>query len=175
MKLYYYDSNSLLYKKVKFNSYIWGIIISFLIFSSFGFSTAFKFNDFVEKIPIIIRENNDSFSEDKLRKEIRHLNLKYEDVLIKQYKLETSSGKSEIFKRNNNLFGMKVATQRPTTAIGENLNHAYYSNWKECVIDMGFWQLQNARDIKSEDEYYQLLDGMYSETNNYSTILKSIK
>jgi hypothetical protein len=175
MKLYKFNPHKLTLEQIDYKHYLWATLIVFILFSSVGFTSAIRFNSIIEKIPIIIRPNEDKFSEENLRKEIRRLNIKFEDILIQQYKLETYYGTSLVFKQNHNLFGLKVATQRPTTAIGENLNHASYTDWKASVIDMALWQIQNARGIKDENEYYQLLDGMYAEVDNYSERLKNTK
>jgi len=70
---------------------------------------------------------------------------------------------------------MKQAKLRPSTALGENLNHAYYSKWQESVQDYAFWQVYMAKDIRNEDEYYQLLDQIYAEGDNYSQKLKQLQ
>ena len=174
MKLYKYNPKLLIYEPIRLKAYIWSLSGLCLIFSCFGFTGAIKFNDFLEKVPIIIRSNEQQFNEENLRKEIKRLNLRFGDIIVAQYKLETGSGTSEVFKENNNLFGMKQAKLRPSTALGENLNHAYYNNWKESVQDYAFWQVYMAKDIRNEDEYYQLLDEIYSESRDYSKKLKEI-
>ena len=175
MKLYKYNPKLLIYEQVKLKSYIWLFLGICLLFSSFGFTGAINFNSFLEKVPVIIRSNEEQFNEENLRKEIKRLNLRFEDIIVAQYKLETGNGTSQVFKENNNLFGMKQARVRPSTALGENLNHAYYNNWQECVQDYAFWQVYMAKDIRNEDEYYQLLDEIYAEGDNYSQKLKQLQ
>lgn len=171
--LYWYNIRTLQMRRVTAMHLIYRILIIGIIFSSLGFTGAVQLNQYIEKIPIIIRMDNDEFSEKNLRDEIKRLNLKFEDVVVAQYKVETGNGTSKIFKENHNLFGMKVSKLRPTTASGENYNHAYYKNWKESVLDYAFWQLQNSRGISTEDEYYKLLEGMYAESPNYIERLKT--
>jgi len=48
---------------------------------------------------------------------------------------ETGNFQSLIFKENNNLFGMKLALIRKTTAIGENRGHAVYKTIEDSVKD----------------------------------------
>ena len=175
MKLYKYNPKSLQFEQVKLKSYLWLFLGICLLFSGFGFTGAINFNNFLEKVPIIIRSNEQQFNEENLRKEIKRLNLRFGDIIVAQYKLETGSGTSEVFKENNNLFGMKQARLRPSTALGENLNRAYYNNWKESVQDYAFWQVYMAKDIRNEDEYYQLLDEIYAEGDNYSQKLKQLQ
>lgn len=170
---YNFNHKTLQFTPSKFN---WKpyVLIAFMC-ASLGFTSAVKFNTFIEKIPVIIRLHEEECNEINLRALIKKMNLRFEDVIVAQYKLESTSGTSQVFKENHNLFGMKVAKLRPTTALGENLNHAYYKNWQDCVVDYAFWQIQNAKNIDNESEYLQLLDGMYAEGDNYSKKLKQIK
>jgi flagellum-specific peptidoglycan hydrolase FlgJ len=102
------------------------------------------------------------------------LNIKYPHIVLAQTQLETGGYKSPIFKENHNLFGMKVATQRPTTNKGEESGHAYYDNWKESVVDYGFYQAKYLSNIKSENEYLQYLKQFYAEDPNYMPKLLDI-
>jgi uncharacterized FlgJ-related protein len=175
MKLYYIDDKQLKYIPLNIKHYLGVLFICFVLFTSVGFTGGVEISKMIERVPIIIRINNEKFSEQNLRKEIKKLNLKFEDVLIKQYKLETGNGTSQVFLQNHNLFGFKNAYFRPSTAIGSNLGHAMYSEWHESVRDMALFQAQVLRNINTEEEYYQFLDQFYSETKDYSTRLKAIK
>ena len=172
--LYSYNKQQLQYKKIQIKHYIYSILIIGAIFSSFSFTAAVQFNNAIEKIAVVIRVNEESFNEKNLKKEINKLNFKYPSIILAQAKLESGNYKSNIFKENNNLFGLKVAKLRCTTALGENLNHSIYKNWQSSVQDRAMWEIQNCKNIHSEEEYYQLLDAMYSETDNYSQMLKQI-
>jgi len=48
---------------------------------------------------------------------------------------ETDNFQSDIFQKNNNCFGMKLARVRQTTAIGERKGHAIYASLKDCIED----------------------------------------
>ena len=48
---------------------------------------------------------------------------------------ETGNFTSDIFKENNNCFGMKLPAIRQTTAIGENRSHAVYNSIEDSVKD----------------------------------------
>lgn len=52
-----------------------------------------------------------------------------------QAAFETGNFTSRIFYENNNLFGMKLAKKRETTAKGENRGHAVYDNIKDSIQD----------------------------------------
>jgi uncharacterized FlgJ-related protein len=57
-------------------------------------------------------------------------------ILLAQAAFETGNFTSEIFKDNNNMFGMKLPKQRKTTAIGEKHGHATYNSIEENIEDM---------------------------------------
>jgi hypothetical protein len=52
---------------------------------------------------------------------------------------ETGNFTSHIYKENNNLFGMKLAAIRPTTATGENYDHATYKSIEDSIQDYIYW------------------------------------
>jgi hypothetical protein len=79
-----------------------------------------------------------------------------------------------MFKENNNLFGMKEATQRIYTSKGSQNGHAYYTNWMESLYDYGFYCATYLSSIKQEDEYYNYLSQFYAEDKNYVDKLKTI-
>jgi hypothetical protein len=56
--------------------------------------------------------------------------------------LETGNLTSRFCKEHNNLFGMKLAHKRPTTAIGQRNKMAYYADWIESIEDYKIWQDQ---------------------------------
>jgi hypothetical protein len=167
------------------------IIVAVLVFSLAGCNTNKSYVDGdKEKTPEEITVSDIKFeriiqedlsgelqkviNEENLKKEINRLNFKYPHIILAQAKLESGNFSSNIFKENHNLFGLKVAKLRCTTALGENLNHSIYKNWQSSVQDRAMWEIQNCKNIHSEEEYYQLLDAMYSETNDYSQMLKKL-
>jgi uncharacterized FlgJ-related protein len=80
------------------------------------------------------------FNQEKLLGTLKGMNLKFYDIVYAQAIIETGHFTSNIFKNGNNLFGMKVARQRPTTAIGEYKGHAKYESWEESVMDYALFQ-----------------------------------
>ena len=125
---------------------------------------------------IILREADkaNEFSPEKLKAYILELNIKFPHIVYAQAQLETGEFKSKIFKENNNLFGMKVATRRPTTNKGEDNGHAFYVNWKESVVDYAFYSAQYLSNIKSESEYFDYLGQSYAEDPNYIPKIRKI-
>ena len=172
--IYYYDKKELTMKKITWYNYVIIVIILLFLGTSFGFVSTVKTNEWVERIPVIIRPNQEVLNEKNLRNEIKKLNLKYEDVIVAQYKIESNEGKSHIYLENHNFLGLKEAKLRPTTALGTNLGHAYYDKWESCLIDYSLWQLSNTRGINSQEEYIQLLGSMYAEDDSYMNKIHKI-
>ena len=121
----------------------------------------------------IIKERS-KFSEELLMEFLLELNVKFPEIVLAQARLESANFQSPIFKENNNLFGMKQAKMRATTAKGTRRGHAVYDNWRESVIDYAFYQMAYLRQIKTEEEYYQYLGRSYAEDPNYVHKVKQI-
>ena len=78
---------------------------------------------------------------DQIKDYIEHCGIKHSDIVFKQAILETGHFQSRLFTDDNNVFGMKLAKNRPTTAIGVNGNgSAIYLTWQHSVIDYMIWQ-----------------------------------
>lgn len=105
---------------------------------------------------------------------ILSLNIQHADIVLKQALYETGHFTSKICKENNNLFGMKVAKQRPTTATGEQYKHAKYDSWQMSVVDYALWQTKYCHNL-TENEYLEYLQRVYSTNKNYINVLKMIK
>lgn len=113
--------------------------------------------------------NSNEFSEKALVALMLELKIKYPEVALSQARLETGNFTSAIFKENHNLFGMKMAEVRPTSAIGINRGHALYTNWKESVVDYALFQSFIISRLKtvSKDAYRKHIQKYYSETSDY--------
>jgi len=99
------------------------------------------------------------------------LGVKHKKIVLKQIMLETGNLTSDIYKENNNLFGMKEARQRQTTALGTNRGHAYYINWKSSIIDYLLWQ----RKYFKGGDYYEFLESYgYAQSEDYINKLKEL-
>jgi uncharacterized FlgJ-related protein len=127
-----------------------------------------------EEITKIIIKEEVEFSEENLKSFLLDLNVKFPHIILAQAKLESGNFKSHMFIENNNIFGMKEAKKRPTTNKGTQNGHAYYENWKDCVIDYAFYQAAYLNDLKTEEQYYQYLAGSYAEDPGYIAKVRSI-
>ncbi|HEY1009417.1 MAG: glucosaminidase domain-containing protein [Daejeonella sp.] len=109
------------------------------------------------------------FSEKALVALMKELKIKYPEIALSQARLETGNFTSAIFKENHNLFGMKMAEIRPTSAIGINRGHALYTDWKQSVIDYALFQSFIISKLKTvnKDSYRAHIQKYYSETSDY--------
>jgi hypothetical protein len=178
---YYYDSEKLLYRRVK-TKYIIGSILIFLLIVSFIVKllhpTIFHNSNFMDYEPntivINVKDTTNDFTEEKLIDLLKTLNIKHPHIVLAQAKLESGHFTSKIFKENHNLFGMKEARVRINTANGTQYNHAYYSNWRESVYDYAFYQCRYLGRINTEEEYFSYLNQNYAESPNYVQSLKTL-
>lgn len=140
----------------------------------YGIGFAYNGNDLLKASEAKVKQSQtrsipNDFSEKALIALMKELKIKYPEVALSQARLETGNFTSAIFKENHNLFGMKMAELRPTSAIGINRGHALYTNWKESVIDYALYQSFIISRLKtvSKDAYRQHIQKYYSETSDY--------
>jgi len=114
------------------------------------------------------------FSLDNLKSEIIKQGIKYPNIVLAQATWESGHFKSDVFKENNNLFGMKQPKQRKTVATGTNREHATYNNWVDSVKDYKLMQDELGYSSLNVDGYYKKLDTDYCPGCNYSKNIKSM-
>jgi uncharacterized FlgJ-related protein len=104
---------------------------------------------------------------------IDELPFKYPEIVKAQAVLESGNFKSPVFKINNNVFGMRLAMSRLTTATGSNLNHATYNNLQEAIIDRLLYETKYLHGL-SRAEYLRYLDKVYAEAGGYDKVLEKV-
>ncbi len=114
------------------------------------------------------------FNQEKLLGTLKEMNLKFYDIVYAQAIIETGHFTSNIFRNGNNLFGMKVARQRPTTAIGEYKGHAKYESWEESVMDYALFQASYMKKCKTREEYLEYLGKNYAGDPGYVSKIRAI-
>jgi hypothetical protein len=176
---YKYDNSSLLWKKDWKKVKIALSVVIVLVISSFilGRFIRFKSLDTYEKelIVISLEKEKNKFSEEKFISELKRLNVKFPYIVMAQAIAETGHYKSQVFKENHNLFGMKQATVRINTAKGTQNGHAYYDNWYQSVYDYAFYQCRYLGQINTENDYYLYLSSTYAEAGDgYVKLVKDI-
>lgn len=171
---YRYDAKNLEYVKISWPTHIVKIGIASVILIIIVSSSLQYDKKQIEKQVMVIMKEHDQFTEERLVDNIKGMNFKFPYIVYAQALLETNHFKSIIFKENNNLFGMKEATQRIYTSKGSQNGHAYYTNWMNSLYDYGFYCATYLSSIKQEDEYYNYLSQSYAEDKNYVDKLKLI-
>jgi hypothetical protein len=101
----------------------------------------------------------DSINDDILYDFLLENNAWYPEILLAQAKLESGNYTSNIFKSNNNLYGMRKVYRRPTTQQGDDKGYGYYSNWCLSVLDRILWDKFAFENKPSKDEYLRALRG----------------
>jgi uncharacterized FlgJ-related protein len=134
----------------------------------------YNVSDNIEEVNIEIQKDEIlkqiSF-EDSIKMYIEELNIDHADIVFNQARIESGNFSSTIYKENNNMFGMKVATQRPTTSIGENRGYAVYLNWQQSIIDYALLQSWSYKNLNRK-EYLDKLNNNYAEDSLYIDKIK---
>lgn len=153
------------------------IIISICVLTFSYALTKSRPTDTIDRPPVKAAEVvtvDSSFSPMKLIAFLQELNVRFADVVYAQAVIETGNFKSKSFTMCNNLFGMKMARSRPTTALGEKFGHAYFKDWRMSVIDYALFQSAYTRKIRTKDGYLEYLSRNYASDSNYINKLKRI-
>lgn len=180
MKLFYYNKEDLTYKSVKVLHYILASVILSILTYMYGYLEG-REDQIIHLTPqekeiifLNVSDTTGEFSTDKMVYLMKELNIKYPHIVYAQSLIETGHFDSKIFKENNNLFGMKQARTRVTTAQGTQYNHAYYDNWRESVYDYAFYQCRYLSGLKNEEEYLAYLGRSYAEDPNYVSKIRGL-
>ncbi len=177
MGLFYFDKNKLTYEKVPFKTYIKWVGAAGVIFTLGWVSSK---NETINKIIHInqidttIIAQSKPFSEDALIELLKDCNMKYPHIVLAQAKVESGNFKSKVFKQNHNMFGMRKARQRITSAQSEKNTYAYYRDWMDCVYDYAMYQSAVMCVASNEEEYFARLGERYAEDPNYVAVLKQV-
>jgi flagellum-specific peptidoglycan hydrolase FlgJ len=173
---YIYDKKQLIHKRVSILKMAGIILTAISVTSAFSYYTGRKdsVKGLTEYETVTLLKQSDEFSKEKLVQMLKDLNVKQPHIVMAQSILETGHWKSQIFLENHNLFGMKEARQRITTAGGTQSNHAFYKHWRESVYDYAFYQSSYLRSLRSEADYYQYLGASYAEASNYVEAVKEL-
>ena len=174
--LFIYNTNSMSYERYNFTKVIINVIVLMIVVSGITYLATDKTPQVtVYEAPINVKVLNEmDFSKDNLIKYLKQINIKYPHIVFAQSQLETGYFTSDIFKENHNLFGMRQARQRATTAKGTQYKHAYYDHWQSSVLDYALYQNKYLSKLKSERAYFNYLKENYAEDKTYIPKLKKI-
>jgi len=174
-KLYYFNKEQFRYEPLKTKGYILGLGILIVLTFSLGFVSNTKivnriFHGRVDTVTV----HSEKFSEQALIELLMDCNIKYPYIVLAQAKLESGNFTSKVFKQNNNMFGMRKARRRITSALCEKNTYACYRDWIDCVFDYCMYQSNVMCNITSENEYFAKLGERYAEDSTYVSKLKNI-
>lgn len=166
---YRYNSEKLHFEPVKRRNYWWlllGLVVLVPLLSGTEDPLVYEkiLNVSIHRVPL---------TEKNVILKIKDMNMKFPHIVMAQALLESHQFRSDICKENYNLFGMKQARQRITTARGTRRNHAYYDNWEDSLMDYALWYAYYGKHCKTEQEFYNVLSG-YAEAAHYEEALRNI-
>lgn len=120
------------------------------------------------------KESSLALTKENLLNVMRDMDIRHIDIVFAQAMLESGALKSKMCREKNNLFGMKVATRRETTATNKK-GYASYSHWIESVKDYKLYQdyVTKKKDC-SRSEYLFIIAKGYSETPDYVARLNNV-
>jgi len=173
-KLFYFDKEKCMFESIKLKGYMPGLGVLVVVFSLGWASNAKIVTQILHGKSDTIVVRSTEFSEQALIKMLMDCNIKYPHIVLAQAKQESGHFKSRIFKQNHNMFGMKKARQRITSAQDEKKGHAFYRDWMDCVYDYAMYQSSVMCNVSNENEYFAKLGARYAEDPMYVTRLKTI-
>jgi hypothetical protein len=181
-KIFLFNKETLSYENPKNKTYakiFLYIIACFSILFTLGYFSGtnnYIVNHFVNKTEVTdtLVVHGEPFTEESLIRLLKDCNAKYPHIILAQAKLESANFKSKLFKQNFNVFGMKLARQRITTALGEKDGYAYYRDWVDCIYDYCMWSQIMTSNVSNENEYFNKLQEKYAEDTVYVSKLKFI-
>jgi uncharacterized FlgJ-related protein len=173
--MYKFDSNNLVFVKTnKLLKYRVIVVVLFLSVFLLSFVAIKKpSKEYVHTETELDLRTNSTFSEEALIKEIENMPFRFKDLVLAQAILESGNYSSPVFKEGFNLFGLREAKQRLTTSRGTHLNHAYYNNWKESVLDRLLYETKYLGKLNRE-QYLLYLDRVYAESGGYDKALEDV-
>ena len=126
---------------------------------------------------LVITPAKDSATHSGVYNEILEQGLEFPDIVFAQAVLESGNFTSRLTKENNNLFGMKRPSKRPTTSVGISHGYAVYDSWRESIEDYYIFQeMLFSKHKFTRSSYLDYLDKYYSTTKGYKNrVLRIIK
>jgi hypothetical protein len=181
MELFKFDQNSLGYYKINKPMYLLkyigmtlGVCLAIGIFSSMQYIQNEKIR-LVKSEAVINLITNESFTKQKFFEEVDNSNFNFPDIIKAQALIESEHFSSPVWKENNNALGMRLPNTRFTVATGDNLGHATYRTWKDCIKDRLIYEALYLNDL-TKDQYFKYLDKVYARAGAtaYSDLIKTV-
>ena len=177
-KVYQLCTETLTYKLIT-NKISISVAVIILMAAALGYLYRYsqepKLNIEHERLVVLLNQSeNERFSPDIFYHYLRAINIAFPDIVYAQAKLESGGWKSNVWKTNNNCFGMKLPNKRSTTSNGDQNGYAYYDTWKSCVLDYALFQARYLSTIKDRQSYLDYLQTNYAEDPTYMKRLNEI-
>lgn len=119
-------------------------------------------------------EEDTSLTDQMLYTYLNEMRVPHAKIVLCQAKIESAQYGSVLYKRQNNLFGMKIPRKRATSGTGGKAGYQGYNNWRESVTDYVLWQYSHNVDKLSHEDYLKYLGKVYAEDPNYVTKIKNM-
>ena len=160
---------------IKVGGYVICIAFSLFLLGWLSGTNKYLINKIVCKSEVVdtLLIHGEPFSEKALINLLKDCNIKYPHIVLAQAKIESGNYTSNIFKKNHNLFGMRKAHHRITSAQSEQNTYAYYRDWVDCVYDYAMYQSEVMCNITSEEQYFNKLGAKYAQDSSYVHTLKN--
>lgn len=151
------------------------LFLGFISFIPYKIKNAFHEKEVQKTEEVNFYEQNLSQKKKMVIEEIIRNEIQHPEIVLAQALLESANFKSYIFKKNNNMFGMRMPNRRKTHAIGVNKTYAVYEDWKMSIQDYALYQksVLKDRDI-SKENYYVFLGRRYAESPEYVAVIKKM-
>lgn len=122
---------------------------------------------------------------DRVKDELKTQNVMCSREVLAQIKIESANLTSSLFKRTNNMFGMRYPFIRQTKASGiyipaldtviygsknelkkfrKTINYAVYNSWNDAIADYKLWQ---EKCFNVSDRYLEFIGNIYAEDPLY--------
>ena len=164
--------------------------------SALTFCLLFTFDDFSMEsreeitMPAVPAPEADKPNVASVAEELNRINIYCPNVVLAQVRLESGNFTSSLFKRTNNIIGMRYPFKRSTTAAGiyipsmdtvifgtqkelkkyaRTMNYAVYKNWRDCISDYKKWQESN---FNFNRHYISFLGNVYAKDSLYMDKLR---
>jgi len=155
------------------------VLILFMLIKSSTFSkekyysTFYKSKEDLQKI--IYKLGDLQLTEENFLTASKLFNIQYPHIVLKQALLESGHFRSKVFRKTNNMFGMKVPKRRETFAITTKKTksgYTYFTSWLHSLADYKLWQ---GNQIIITNYYDYLVKRNYAECIIYKEKLTAIK
>jgi len=183
--LYILGYFTFLNKKISWKNWMF-IVIGILLLTNFIFLIG-KGNELNDRLSINFKVpnelqsvkniNNDSIISQKiLYQYLLSIRAPHAKVMLIQALIESGEFKSSLFKKNHNLFGMKIVTSRASSTPNSNAGFQSYGTWTESVTDFILWEYSRGIETMNNQEFIGYLSKIYAEDPNYALkIRKKLK